>query len=90
VSFFTLLLMMVVCGAQCRVKDKAYLYNIYCKVKNRIHRENLIMQSDQDVHMYGYDRYGKVDLGLEWVLDFTIYDLLGLLLHDFVLSLSPS
>jgi hypothetical protein len=36
------------------MKDKAYLYCIYCKVKNWIHGEEQVMQSDQDVHIYGY------------------------------------
>jgi hypothetical protein len=40
---------------------KAYLHHIYCKVKNRIQEENIIIQSDQDVHLYGYDGYGKLD-----------------------------
>ena len=35
------------------MKDKAYLYYIYCKVKNRIQREKQIIPSDQDVHVYG-------------------------------------
>jgi hypothetical protein len=43
------------------MNDKAYLHHIYCKVKNRIQEENLIIQSDQDVHLYGYDGYGKLD-----------------------------
>ena len=34
------------------MKDKAHLYHIYCKVKNWIHREKYIIQSNQDVHMY--------------------------------------
>ena len=37
------------------------MYHIYCKVKDWIHRENQITQSDQDVHEYEYDEYGKVD-----------------------------
>ena len=41
------------------MNDKAYLHHMYCKVKNRIHRENQIIQSD--VHVYGYGEYGKVD-----------------------------
>ena len=35
------------------MKVKAYLYYIYCKVKNRIQREIQVIQSDQDVHVYG-------------------------------------
>ena len=35
------------------MKYKAYLYHMYCKLKNRIQRENQIIQSDQDVHVYG-------------------------------------
>ena len=35
------------------MKDKAYLYHIYCKVKNRIQKERLVIQSVQDVHVYG-------------------------------------
>ena len=35
------------------MKDKAYLYYIYCKVKDRIQREKQVIQSDQDVHVYG-------------------------------------
>jgi hypothetical protein len=53
--------MMATCGAQGRIEDKAYLFHIYCKVKNRIQEENQIKQSDQDVRVYGYDGYGKVD-----------------------------
>jgi hypothetical protein len=53
--------MMAICGAQGRIKDNAYLHHIYCKVKNWIQRENQIIQSDQDVHKYGCDGYGKVD-----------------------------
>ena len=53
--------MMAICGAQGRIKDKAYLHHIYCKVKDWIHRENQIIQSDQDVYVYGYGEYGKVD-----------------------------
>ena len=34
------------------MKYKAYLYHIYCKVKNRIQREKQVIQSDQDVHFY--------------------------------------
>ena len=52
---------MAICGAQGRIKDKAYLHHIYCKVKNWIHREDQIIQSDQDVHVDGYGEYGKVD-----------------------------
>jgi hypothetical protein len=40
---------------------KAYSHHIYCKVKKRIQGENQVIQSDQDVHMYGCDGYGKVD-----------------------------
>ena len=43
------------------MNDKAYLHHIYCKVKNRIQGEKQIIQSDQDVHVYGYGGYGKVD-----------------------------
>jgi len=35
------------------MKDKTYLYHMYCKVKNRIQREKQIIQSDQDVNVYG-------------------------------------
>ena len=35
------------------MEDKAYLSHIYCKVKDRIQREKQIIQSDQDVHVYG-------------------------------------
>ena len=35
------------------MKDKAYLYYIFCKVKDRIQREKQVIQSDQDVHVYG-------------------------------------
>jgi CO dehydrogenase/acetyl-CoA synthase epsilon subunit len=56
--------MMAICGAQGRIKEKEYLFHIYCKVKNQIQEENQIIQSDQDVHMYGYDGYGKVDTRL--------------------------
>ena len=52
---------MAICGAQGRITDMAYLYHIYCKVKNRIKWRKQIIQSDQDVHMYGYEGYGKVD-----------------------------
>ena len=31
------------------------------KSKNWIQGENQVIQSDQDVHMYGYGGYGKVD-----------------------------
>ena len=34
------------------MKDKAYLYHMYCKVKDRIQKEKQIIQSDQDVHMH--------------------------------------
>jgi hypothetical protein len=43
------------------MKDKAYLHHIYCKVKDWIKGEEQFIQSDQDVHVYGYDGYGKVD-----------------------------
>ena len=59
--FFILLLMMAICGAQGRIKDKAYLHHIYCKVKDRIQGEKQFIQSDQNMHMYGCDGYGKVD-----------------------------
>jgi hypothetical protein len=36
------------------MKDKAYLHHIYCKVKDQIHGENKVIQSDHVVHMYGY------------------------------------
>jgi hypothetical protein len=55
--------MMATCGAQDRIKDKAYLHDIYCKVKDRIRVEKQFIQSDQDVHVYGCDGYGKVDTG---------------------------
>ena len=48
------------------MKDKANLYHIYCKVKNRIQREKQIIQSDQDVHVYGL-------WWMEWKL--LLYDL---------------
>jgi hypothetical protein len=32
--------MMSICGAQGRIKDKEYLHDIYCEVKNRIQRGN--------------------------------------------------
>jgi hypothetical protein len=41
-----------------------HLHHMYCKVKNRIQGENQIIQSDQVMHMYGYDGYGKVDTRL--------------------------
>jgi hypothetical protein len=50
--------MMAICGAQGRIKDKAYLFHIYCRVKDQIQEENQNIQSDQDMHVYGY---GKVD-----------------------------
>jgi CO dehydrogenase/acetyl-CoA synthase epsilon subunit len=56
--------MMAICGAQGRIKDKAYLHHIYCKVKNRINGEKQFIQLDQDVHVYGCDGYGKVDTRL--------------------------
>ena len=48
------------------MKDKAYLYYIYCKVKDRIQIEKQVIQSDQDVHMYGL-------WWMEWKL--LLYDL---------------
>ena len=48
------------------MKNKAYLYHIYCKVKNRIQREKQVIQSDQDVHVYGL-------CWMEWKL--LLYDL---------------
>ena len=48
------------------MKDKAYLYYIYCKVKDRIQREKQVIQSDQDVHVYGL-------WWMEWKL--LLYDL---------------
>jgi hypothetical protein len=53
--------MMAICGARGRIKDKAYLFHIYCKVKNQIQEENQSILSDQDVHVYGYNGYGEVD-----------------------------
>jgi hypothetical protein len=53
--------MMAICGAQGRIEDKAYLFHIYCKVKNWIQGENQVIQSDQDVHFYVYGGYVKVD-----------------------------
>ena len=35
------------------MEDKAYLYQTYCKVKNQIQTEKQVIQSDQDVHVYG-------------------------------------
>ena len=35
------------------MKDKTYLYYIYYKVKDRIQREKQVIQSYQDVHVYG-------------------------------------
>ena len=35
------------------MKEKAYLHRMYCKVKNRIQGGKLVIQSDQDVHVYG-------------------------------------
>jgi len=43
------------------MNDKAYLHHIYCKFKNWIQEEKQFIQSDQDVHVYGYGGYGKVD-----------------------------
>jgi hypothetical protein len=57
-----LLLMMAICGAQGRIKDKAYLFHIYCEVKDWIQEENQIVQSDQDMGMMGMVRW---ILGLE-------------------------
>jgi ribonuclease D len=53
--------MMAVCRVQGRIKDIAYLHHIYHKVKNRIQEENQVIQSDQDVHIYGCDEHGKVN-----------------------------
>jgi hypothetical protein len=36
------------------------LASIYCKVKKPDPREKQIIQSDQDVHLYGCDEYGKM------------------------------
>jgi hypothetical protein len=52
--------MMAICGGRGRIIDKVYLHHIYCKVKNQMQGENQVIQSDQDVHMYGCDEYGKV------------------------------
>ena len=60
--FFILLLVMAICGAQ----GRAYLYHIYCKVKDRIQREKQVIQSDQDVHVHGL-------WWMEWKL--LLYDL---------------
>jgi hypothetical protein len=48
------------------MSDKAYLHHIYCTVKDWIQGEEQFIQSDQDVHVYGYgyDGYGKVDTSL--------------------------
>jgi hypothetical protein len=54
--------MMAICGAQGRIKDKAYLFHIYCEVKDWIQEENQIVQSDQDMGMMGMVRW---ILGLE-------------------------
>ena len=43
------------------MKEKAYLHHIYCKVKNRIQGGKLVIQSDQDVHVYGYSEWNMVD-----------------------------
>src|SRR6185503_2890681 len=48
------------------MKDKAYLYHMYCKVKDRIQREKQVIQSDQDVHVHGL-------WWMEWKL--LLYDL---------------
>src|SRR6185437_11050220 len=48
------------------MKDKAYFYYIYCKVKDRIQKEKQVIQLDQDVHVYGLWR-------MEWKL--LLYDL---------------
>ena len=43
------------------MKDKENLYHMYCKVKDRIQREKQVIQSDQDVHVYGRrnGRFGR-------------------------------
>ena len=48
------------------MKDNAYLYHMYCKVKDRIQREKQVIQSNQDVHVYGL-------WWMEWKL--LLYDL---------------
>jgi hypothetical protein len=47
-------------SSQYDTNGKAYLYHIYCKVKNWIQRENEVIQSDQYVHVYECSGYGKV------------------------------
>ena len=52
--FFILLLVMAICGAQGRAWSKRHTCITYiAKSKNRIQREKQIIQSDQDVHVYG-------------------------------------
>ena len=43
------------------MKEKAYLHRMYCKVKNRIQGGKLVIQLDQDVHVYGYSEWNMVD-----------------------------
>jgi hypothetical protein len=46
------------------MNSKAYLRCMYCKVKNWIQRVNQVIQSDQEVHVYGCGRHGNVDTRL--------------------------
>ena len=41
------------CGAQGREWKEAYMFRIYCKVKNQIQWRKQVIQSDQGVHVCG-------------------------------------
>jgi hypothetical protein len=56
------------------MNGKAYLYHIYCKVKTWIQRENQVIKSDQDVHIYECSGDGRWTLGPEWVPVITIFN----------------
>ena len=51
---FFLLLLKAVCGAQGREKTKAYLFQIFCKVKDWTQRVSKSYNHDQEVHVCGY------------------------------------
>jgi hypothetical protein len=57
---FVLLLVMAYVELKVGMRDKTYLHHICYNVKDKIQGENQVLRSDQDVHLYGYDGYGKV------------------------------
>jgi len=42
------------CGAQGREKTKAYLFQIFCKIKDRTQRVSKSYNHDREVHVCGY------------------------------------